>query len=187
MTIAHQSIEAGGVTPPAQIKVWDVFVRLFHWSLAAAFALAYVTGDEIEKVHIAAGYTIGALIALRIVWGFAGPHHARFRSFVRHPREVLGYLRDMALFKAPRHIGHNPAGGAMVIALLTMLSGTAVTGYMMTTDAFWGAEWVEKVHEALANATLGLIVLHVLGVLIASFEHGENLVKSMFTGWKRRH
>ena len=186
MTIVDDTIEAGGARPPATVKVWDLFVRAFHWSLVALFATAYATGDEIEQVHIAAGYAIAALLALRIVWGFMGPAHARFSNFVRSPREVLVYLRDVARVRAPRYLGHNPAGGTMIIALVVMLIATCVTGIMMTTDAFWGAKWIEQVHQALANGTLGLIVLHVLGVIVASFEHRENLVKAMVTGMKRR-
>ena len=72
----------------------------------------------------------------------------------------------------------------MIVALLALLSATCLTGYMMTTDAFWGAKWVEEVHEAMANLTMAPIVFHVLGVLVASFEHSENLVKAMFTGQK---
>lgn len=185
MSIVNTMIEAGGATPPATIKVWDLFVRVFHWSLATLFVVAYATGDEIERIHILAGYTIAALLALRIAWGFIGPRHARFRNFVRPPREVLSYLRDVALLRAPRYLGHNPAGGAMIIVLLAMLGSTCVSGYMMTTDAFWGAKWVESVHETLANLTVVFIVLHVIGVLFASFEHGENLVKAMITGRKR--
>ena len=185
MRTADNAIAAGGVTPPAAVKVWDRLVRVFHWSLATLFLVAYVTGDEIERVHVAAGYAIAGLIALRVVWGFVGPRHARFSNFVRSPRAVLAYLRDVALLRAPRYLGHNPAGGAMIIALLVMLAGTSITGYMMTTDAFWGAKGVEEIHEAFANLTVGLIVFHVLGVLISSFEHRENLVKSMITGQKR--
>lgn len=186
MSTVDNAIEAGGVTPPATVKVWDPFVRVLHWSLATLFLVAYVTGDEAERVHIAAGYVIAGLLALRIVWGFVGPAHARFGNFVKSPRAVLAYLRDAALFRAPRYLGHNPAGGAMIIALLVMLIGTGITGTMMTIDAFWGAKWVEEIHEVFANLTVGLIVFHVLGVLLSSFEHGENLVKSMITGRKRR-
>jgi cytochrome b len=186
MTIVNHTIEAGGARPPATVKVWDLFVRAYHWSLVALFATAYATGDEIEQVHIAAGYAIAGLLALRTVWGFIGPTHARFSSFVQSPREVLAYMRDVALVRAPRYLGHNPAGGMMIIALIVMLIGTCVTGVMMTTDAFWGVKWVEVTHQALANGTLGLIVLHVIGVLVASFEHRENLVKAMVTGMKRR-
>ncbi len=90
------------------------------------------------------------------------------------------------MFRAPRFLGHNPAGGAMIVVTLVMLSGTAITGSMMTTHAFWGAEWVEEVHETFATLTVGLVVFHVLGVFFSSFAHGENLVKSMITGRKRR-
>lgn len=186
MSTNINTVEAGGVTPPATVKVWDPFVRIFHWSLATLFMVAYATGDETEWLHIAAGYTIGGLVALRIVWGFVGPRHARFSDFVRSPRAVLAYLRDLALLRAPHYLGHNPAGGAMIVALLVLLSGTGVTGYMLTTDAYWGAKWAEDIHEAFANLTVGLVVFHVLGVVISSLAEKENLVKSMITGRKRR-
>jgi cytochrome b len=109
-------------------------VRVFHWSLATLFMVAYLSGDDIEQVHIAAGYAIAGLIALRIIWGFIGPRYARFSNFVQSPRQVLSYLRDVAMFRAPRYLGHNPAGGAMIIALLVMLVGTSITGFMMTTE-----------------------------------------------------
>jgi cytochrome b len=185
MSAVNDTMQAGGAMPPATVKVWDPFVRVFHWSLATLFVVAYATADEIEGVHIAAGYAIAGLVAARMVWGLIGPRQARFSSFVRSPREVLAYLRDVALLRAPRYIGHNPAGGAMIVALLATLAGTCITGYMMTTDAYWGAKWVEEIHETLANLTIGLIVVHILGVLVASFEHRENLVKAMITGRKR--
>lgn len=187
MTIDHDIVmtEAGGATPPATVKVWDLFVRVFHWSLVVLLATAYVTGDEIERVHIAAGYAIAGLLTLRIVWGFVGPRHARFADFVYSPREALGYLRDVLLLRARRYVGHNPAGGLMVVALMFMLVGTCATGYLMTIDAYWGSKVLEEVHGALANTTVALVVLHVLGVLTASFEHRENLVKAMVTGRKR--
>lgn len=171
--------------PPAMVKIWDPFVRIFHWSLVTCFVVAYATGEEIERAHVAAGYAIAGLLAARILWGFVGPRHARFSNFVRPPREVLAYVRDVAMLRAPRDIGHNPAGGAMIVALLVALAGTCATGYMMTTDAYWGSKMLEHVHEFLANSTVGLVVAHVLGVLIASFEHGENLVTSMISGRKR--
>jgi cytochrome b len=185
MTSVNDATEAGGATPPASVKVWDPFVRVFHWSLAGLFFLAYATGDESENVHIAAGYAIAGLLALRIVWGFVGSRHARFNDFVRSPGTVLAYLRDVMLLRAPRYVGHNPAGGAMVVALIAMLSGTCITGYMMTTAAYWGSQVLEEVHEAFANLSIGLVAFHVLGVLVASVEHRENLVRAMVTGRKR--
>lgn len=184
---SHDAVmtKAGGAMPPATVKVWDSLIRVFHWTLVALFATAYVTGDEIERVHIAAGYGIAALLALRLVWGFIGPRHARFADFVRSPREALVYLYDTLRLRARRYTGHNPAGGLMVIALIVLLAGTCATGYLLTTDAYWGSKVLEEVHGALANATVALVVLHVLGVLVASFQHRENLVKSMITGRKR--
>ncbi|QKV19260.1 cytochrome b/b6 domain-containing protein [Oricola thermophila] len=182
---AQAVTEAGGETRPATVRVWDPLVRIFHWSLVGLFAFAFVTGDEWEKAHVAAGYAIAGLIAFRVAWGLVGPRHARFADFVRGPGTILAYLRAMLGRTAPRHLGHNPAGGAMVVALLLAIGGIAATGYMMTTNAFWGVEWVEDVHEALAFGTLGLIALHVGGVILASVEHGENLVRAMITGRKR--
>ena len=196
MTLRNDVLEAGGVMPPARplktgvttlpmVRVWDPFVRIFHWSLVGLFVLAFVTGDETEWLHLTAGYAIAVLIVLRIIWGFVGSRHARFSDFVRTPRQVTDYLRSAIRLQAPRYLGHNPAGGMMIIALLAMLVGISATGFMMTTDAFWGAQWVEDLHEGLVYVTLGLIALHVAGVVFASVEHGENLVKAMITGRKR--
>ncbi|MGB7317682.1 MAG: cytochrome b/b6 domain-containing protein [Planktotalea sp.] len=178
--------ETGGEVPPETATVWDPLVRIFHWSLLAAFVAAYVSGDAWEKLHIKVGYVVIGLIAFRLVWGLIGSTHARFTDFVYRPSTIIAFLRDSVAFKAKRYLGHNPAGGAMVIALLVTLSAIGVSGYMMTMDAFWGAEWVEDLHEAFVSASLILIALHIAGVLFASFEHKENLVKSMFTGRKNK-
>lgn len=169
-----------------RVKVWDPLVRVFHWSLVCLFTLSFITGDEWTWLHIRSGYAIAALLAVRIIWGFIGTHHARFRSFLYSPASILGFLRDTLAFRARRYLGHNPAGGVMVMALLAMLCGIVTTGYMMTTDRYWGVEWVEDTHKLLVYSTLGLIALHIAGVILASIEHRENLVRAMLTGWKRR-
>jgi len=174
----------GGGSPP-MVRVWDPLVRLLHWSLVGLFAFSYLTGDEWKQAHILSGYAIIGLLAVRIVWGFVGTRHARFSNFIYSPVTTARFLVDTVAMQASRYIGHNPAGGAMVIALLLSISGIAATGYMMTTDAYWGVEWVEEVHELLANLTLGLIALHIAGVVLASIEHKENLVRAMITGRKR--
>jgi cytochrome b len=176
---------AGSGLQPATVKVWDLFVRLFHWSLVALFAVAFLTGDEVEWLHIWVGYSVAALVSMRILWGFVGPRNARFASFVKGPRAVVTFLKQSLHLEAPRYLGHNPAGSAMVVILLLILSALCGTGIVMTTDAYWGSKAWEEVHEALANIMLVLIGLHVLGVIVASVEHGENLVKSMVTGQKR--
>ncbi|MCB1473278.1 MAG: cytochrome b/b6 domain-containing protein [Rhodobiaceae bacterium] len=185
MEAATRAMDAGSDALPATVRVWDPFVRIFHWSLVALFAFAFLTGDEWDKPHEFAGYVVAGLIGLRVIWGFIGTRHARFSDFVTGPGTVIGYLKDAAGFRARRHLGHNPAGGAMVLALLAAIAVISLTGHMMTTDAYWGVKWVEEVHEAAAFGTLGLIALHVGGVVFASIEHGENLVRAMVTGRKR--
>ncbi len=112
----------------SEIKVWDPLVRLFHWSLAIAFVISYVTGDELEDIHVLSGYLIVGLIIFRIIWGVIGTPHARFSDFVFRPSTVISYLKDIIAFRAKRYIGHNPAGGAMVVALLVSLSLATLSG-----------------------------------------------------------
>jgi len=185
MATAKAMTEAGAVQAPVTVRVWDPLVRLFHWSLVGLFAFAFLTGDEWQAPHEFAGYVVAGLIAFRLIWGFAGSRHARFSNFLYGPSTVVEFLRDTVRMKARRYLGHNPAGGLMMIALLLVIAVISVSGWMMTTDAYWGVGWVEELHEASALAALGLIGLHIGGVLIASLEHGENLVRAMITGRKR--
>ncbi|WP_374367132.1 cytochrome b/b6 domain-containing protein [Dongia sp.] len=167
------------------VKIWDILVRVFHWSLVASFAIAWVTADEWQDLHEWAGYAAGALIAFRLVWGLVGTHFARFAQFVRAPWHIAAYLRDIVNGREARYLGHNPAGGLMILALIFSMAALCLTGWLYTTDVFWGEEWVEETHEALANVLLALVGVHVLGVLIASYRHDENLVRAMITGKKR--
>lgn len=185
MAAAKAAMEAGDNASPATILVWDPLVRIFHWSLVGLFAFAFLTGDELKTPHETAGYVITGLIAVRVVWGLIGSRYARFSSFLNRPSTVAGFIGDTMRMKARRYLGHNPAGGLMVIALIAVIAVISLTGYMMTTDAWWGVRWVEDLHEASAFAALGLVALHLGGVIVASFEHGENLVRAMVTGRKR--
>jgi cytochrome b len=106
-------------------------VRVFHWSLVGLFALAYFTGDEDDEIHVWAGYAILVLIASRIVWGFIGSKHARFSDFVRSPSVVFRYLKSVVSRSAPRTLGHNPAGGWMVLLLLVSILATGGSGLVV--------------------------------------------------------
>lgn len=179
-------IEAGAASAPAdEVRVWDPLVRLFHWSLVTALTGAFLA-EESLSIHEAAGYVALALIGLRIVWGFVGSRHARFVDFVPSPRGLARYLSSLAHGRAERHLGHNPAGGVMILALLTGVVAVGISGWLMTTDRFWGVRWLEELHEVLAYGLLGLIGGHVLGVLVSSLLHRENLVRAMIVGRKRR-
>ena len=181
------TVETEGQAQSGTIRVWDPAVRLFHWSLVAAFITAYLSGGEIRWLHENVGYIAAGLIAFRVIWGFVGTTHARFADFVRKPGSVLDYLQDIRHGHPRRYLGHNPAGGAMVLALMLAVSLIALSGFLMTTDRFWGVEWVEDVHELIVNATLILVFLHIAGVVLASRQHHENLVLSMLTGRKRQN
>lgn len=169
-----------------QVLIWDSLVRIFHWGLVVCFGTAWLTSDSAGVVHHAAGYAAFGVVVLRLFWGFLGTPYARFAQFVRHPATVWRYLHAIRRGREARYVGHNPAGGAMVVVLLSMMAGTAASGYMLTTNAYWGVAWVADLHSLLADSLLILIALHLAGVLLASFRHRENLIKAMISGYKRQ-
>jgi cytochrome b len=170
---------------PAKVRVWDPVVRAFHWALALSFGVAWLSANDAERFHAAAGYAVGGLVAARIVWGFVGPGYARFSQFVRPPETVADYLRAIARGSERRFIGHNPAGGAMIVVLIAGLAGAAVTGWLLTTDTFWGSIAAQHAHSIVAHGVLLLVALHLGGVALASVRHRENLIGAMVIGDKR--
>ncbi|GKT12317.1 MAG: hypothetical protein ISEC1_P1295 [Thiomicrorhabdus sp.] len=181
-----------------KVKVWDPLIRFFHWSLVLLFALAYLSEDDFLDIHVITGYLMTGLIVFRLIWGLIGTKHARFSDFVTPPAQIKAYLIDILYLRPKHYLGHNPAGGAMVIALIVSISMTLLFGmltYGFTEFSGPLAGWVpglsdgfanifEDVHEFFANFTLLLIAGHVFGVLVASLQHKENLVRSMWTGIK---
>lgn len=177
---------ASTATGQVRVRVWDRFVRVFHWSLVLSFFTAYFsTMGGPRWLHETSGYTALALVAARIVWGFTGAGHARFASFVPRPMVFIAYAGDMLRGQERRFLGHNPAAAVMILFLLAMVIGIGVTGWMMTTDAWWGNEVVESVHLLLVDATLLAVAVHVSAAVYESLRHRENLVWSMVTGTKR--
>jgi len=172
-------------TPVPRILVWDLPTRVFHWLLALSFAGAYLTAES-ERwrlVHVTLGYTLGGLLAFRVLWGLAGTRYARFASFVRGPAAVLRYLRSLASGHPEHHTGHNPAGALAIVALLVLGALLVLTGWSIYNDI--GGEWLEELHEGAANLMLAVVGLHVGAVLLSSWLHRENLVRAMLTGRKQ--
>jgi cytochrome b len=186
------------VQPTSTVKVWDPVVRLFHWTLAGTFVIAYVTEEDFLVPHVWAGYLLLSAIAVRLIWGLIGTHHARFSDFVTSPLTALRYVKDTLHFRAKRYIGHNPAGGWMIVIMLVSLLATGVSGLFLYGSseqagplaalfAAGGDAWkksLEEVHEFLANFTAFLVVIHLVGVILESIIHKENLVSAMISGEK---
>lgn len=169
--------------PP--VPVWDVLVRVFHWTLVAGFLANMTIVEEGGSSHEIIGYILLAAIAVRSIWGLVGTAHARFKDFIPGPTRLKEYLGSLLRGREPRYVGHNPAAAVMIVALVGVMILVGLSGWMMSLDAFWGEEWVEETHEVLANMLLVLAGVHVLAAVRASFRHRENLIVAMVTGRKR--
>lgn len=191
----------------SEIKVWDIGVRSFHWSLILFSTIAYIS-EDIELIHVYVGYVVLGLIAFRVVWGLIGTKYARFSNFIYGKFETINYVKSLFSKNPKRFLGHNPAGGWMILAMLISISLVSWTGLELYAGAGKGplagiavelfetaqangdkesseSVW-EDIHESTANLTLLLIFVHVAGVIVSSIIHRENLVKSMITGYKKR-
>jgi cytochrome b len=167
------------------VKVWDPVVRIVHWSVMAAFVVAWFSHGGYLAVHRLSGYVLLGLVLARVAWGFVGSPHARFADFVAGPRKLAAYLDQMMRGREPRHVGHNPAGGAMIVVLLALMAALCVTGLVLDTPRFRDDRNFKQVHDLLTDATVICILLHLAGVAWASWRHRENLVAAMITGRKR--
>ena len=184
MSAFQKQVHSKKRRPDLRGLIWDLPTRLFHWSLALGFAACYLTGedDRWALLHITSGYMITGLLGFRCLWGFLGSRHARFSDFVKSPRHVGLYLRDFFRGKPAHFAGHNPAGGWAIMALILIGIGVCLSGILLLEEVPWPPlEWL---HDAAAQAMLGLVGLHLLGVLLGSLLHRENLVKAMITGRK---
>ena len=200
-------------TEPNEVRVWDPLIRIFHWTLVVSFVVAYLSGEELDQLHLWSGYLITGLLIFRLLWGFVGSKHARFRDFLYSPRQILDYGKSLLSGRPKRYLGHNPAGAVMVFMLLFSLSFTVASGLLLDAGVGSSAvaqlgqsvlpakawaddddedeehegkenELLEEVHEFFANLTLLLVFLHIAGVIVSGRLHRENLVRAMITGNK---
>lgn len=169
-----------------RILIWDWFVRAFHWLTGAGFLAAagitLVLGEDspLFPYHAIIGLGVGALIALRIVWGVVGTRYARFGSFAFGPGAVAAYMAGVMTGRGSRHVGHNPGSAYAIFAMLALLAGIVGTGVMLGL----GDEGVKEVHEWLTYAMLAVVAAHVLGVAVHSARFRENITASMIHGYK---
>ena len=172
---------------PAPQRVWDPFVRVFHWSLVACVLLNSLVVDDGEDLHQWLGYLASALVLARIVWGFVGTRHARFADFWPTPARVLQHLRALRAGRLDHHAGHNPLGALMMLALIALVLSLGLTGWLQTTDAFWGEEWLQDLHEAVGEGLLIAAGLHATAALVMGRIERTRLIKAMVTGVKERY
>ena len=181
-----------------RVIVWDLPTRIFHWLLAAAFLVEWLTQDDARYLdfHVFCGYLIGGLIAFRVIWGFVGTRWARFSSFAFGPFAALRYLRDLMRRRQAHFVGHNPAGSWAIFILLTLgalsvltgvaaLGGEKQQGPLQGLLTFAQGDALREVHEVLAWAMLAVVAMHILGVVVSSLSDRENLPVAMIRGRKR--
>lgn len=169
-----------------RILVWDLPVRLFHWLLAGGFAAAamitLILGEHSPwfPYHAVIGLTLGLMILLRALWGIVGTRHARFAAFAFAPSAVLRYVKQARAGAGERHAGHNPASAYAIFAMLALTAALVVTGLMLGR----GVKQVKETHELLAYAMVGVVIVHVLGVLLHTIRYKEAVTLSMIHGYK---
>ena len=211
------------------IKAWDIAIRVFHWALVVCFAIAFISSEDSRKLHVVFGYSVLFLVFFRILYGFVGTKYARFSDFLYAPAQIADYLKGLLIGRPKHYIGHNPAGGFMIVILLLSLLSLTLTGLkaygvkghgpfakheiLFMTNAFadsddkenhdeqesrkWRSqknhrteknekdEFWEEVHETIAYLTLFIVSIHIMGGVVSSLVHRENLIKAMITGRKQ--
>ena len=208
------------------IKVWDIAIRVFHWTLVVCYSIAFISSENIMKLHVIFGYSVLYLVLFRILYGFVGTKYARFSDFLCPPAQIADYLKGLLIGRPKHYVGHNPAGGWMIVILLLSLLVLTLTGLkaygikghgplakheiLFMTNAFADSddkedhdeynshdrrskkdhrtekdEFWEEVHETIAYFTIFLVSIHIMGVLISSLVHRENLIRAMITGRKQ--
>ena len=168
----------------SRVRVWDPFVRAFHWSLVAFFAANALFVDDDGKLHQWIGYAIVALVLLRIAWGFVGSPYARFASFPPDIAGALGQASEIVTGRRRPHRGHSPLGAWMIYNLLAATLVIGLSGYLMTTDAFWGLEWPEELHELAVTWAEISVLVHIAAVFFEGHRTRVNLPRAMITGYK---
>jgi len=184
--------------PSSHVRVWDSPTRLFHWTIVSLVACSWYSANSgLMKVHLWSGSLLLTLLLFRIAWGFLGSTTARFSDFLHLPPRVIGYFKALMSDNKPLYAGHNPAGGLMVTALITVLLAQVATG-LFSNDGirFNGplALWVStdisdrltELHGILFNVIVLLVWMHLVAVFFYLFVKGENLLKPMVTGYKHR-
>lgn len=173
------------MTNKQTILVWDIPTRIFHWLLVICFTGAWLTSESerLQMIHYAFGYSAVALVLFRLVWGLIGTKYARFTQFIKGPKQILSHFKDTLSGNRHAIVGHNPAGGLVMVALMLIILLIGLTGYLSVKE-FLG-DFMSEAHEAIASLALALVIIHVAAAVIMSLVQKENLVRAMINGKKQ--
>ena len=168
-----------------QVRVWDILVRITHWAVAIGVIANLLFTEDGSDLHAYVGYTVVGLVVIRLLWGFVGTRYARFSSFFPTPLRIKRHLSALSVRRIDKqHLGHNPLAAIMMLSLWAAIIGLGITGYLMESGMMGNEDFLEEVHELLANSLYLLVPLHVIAALVMSYWQRQNLIKAMITGNK---
>ena len=178
-------INSPDIPKTRQVKVWDILVRVTHWTVATGIIANLLFTEDGSDLHAYVGYTVVGLVVLRLLWGLVGTRYARFTNFFPTPTRLKRYLSALSIRRLnEQHLGHNPLAAIMMLSLWAVIIGLGITGYLMEAEIFGNADLLEEVHELLANSLYLLVPLHIAAAIAMSYWQRQNLIKSMITGKK---
>ena len=178
-------INSPDIPKTRQVKVWDILVRVTHWTVATGIIANLLFTEDGSDLHAYVGYTVVGLVVLRLLWGLVGTRYARFTNFFPTPTRLKRHLSALSVRRVDeQHLGHNPLAAIMMLSLWAVIIGLGITGYLMEAEIFGNADLLEEVHELLANSLYLLVPLHIAAAIAMSYWQRQNLIKSMITGKK---
>lgn len=183
--IRNSDITSSHLPKTRQVRVWDILVRITHWTVAAGIIANLLFIEDGSELHEFVGYTVVGIVVIRLLWGLVGTRYARFSNFFPTPTRLKHHLADLSARRVDEeHLGHNPLAALMMFTLWAVIIGLGVTGYLLETNILGNQDLMEELHEFLANSLYLLVPLHIISAIIMSYWERQNLIKAMITGNK---
>ena len=183
--IHNSDLMPSNIPKTKQVRVWDILVRITHWTVAAGIFANLLFTEDGSELHEIVGYTVVGLVVIRLLWGLFGTRYARFSNFFPTPTRLKRHLADLSARRVDEeHLGHNPLAALMMFTLWAVIIGLGLTGYLMETKILGSKDLMEGIHEFLANSLYLLVPLHIVSAIVVSYWERQNLIKAMITGNK---
>ncbi|WP_182407512.1 cytochrome b/b6 domain-containing protein [Psychrobacter sp. GP33] len=183
--IHNSDLMPSNIPKTKQVRVWDILVRITHWTVAAGIFANLLFTEDGSELHEIVGYTVVGLVVIRLLWGLVGTRYARFSNFFPTPTRLKRHLADLSARRVDEeHLGHNPLAALMMFTLWAVIIGLGLTGYLMETKILGSKDLMEGIHEFLANSLYLLVPLHIVSAIVVSYWERQNLIKAMIAGNK---